>query len=84
MALTAEAVYKAFGPDKLNYELLGNTDSHLHWHLFPRFKTDPQADKTVWVVPYSTRSAEVPSDDKLNELKNKLLTEINKLTEVRD
>jgi diadenosine tetraphosphate (Ap4A) HIT family hydrolase len=84
MALTAEAVYKAFQPNKLNYELLGNSDSHLHWHIFPRYKDDPQADRTVWVTPYSIRSAETPSEGKINELKDKLLTEINKLMEVRD
>jgi len=35
MAKVAEAVIKTFKPKKLNYELLGNTDSHLHWHLIP-------------------------------------------------
>lgn len=84
MALTAEAVYHAFNPDKLNYELLGNTDSHLHWHIFPRYKTDPRADETVWVVPYQIRSANIPDESKLNGLKNKLLIELNILSEVRD
>ncbi len=36
MSLVAEAVYKVFKPEKMNYELLGNGDSHVHWHLFPR------------------------------------------------
>lgn len=36
MTIIAEAVSKAFPCDKLNYELLGNGDSHLHWHIFPR------------------------------------------------
>jgi len=35
MSLVAEAVYNCFQPYKLNYELLGNSDQHLHWHLFP-------------------------------------------------
>ncbi len=25
---------------KMNYELLGNGDTHLHWHLFPRVSGD--------------------------------------------
>ncbi len=83
MSLTAEAVYNAFKPNKLNYELLGNTDSHLHWHIFPRYKNDPQADRSVWVVPFSVRSANIPNEDKINKLKNKLLLEINKLIEAR-
>src|SRR5687768_8946032 len=36
MAVVGEAVYHAFSPRKLSYELLGNTDDHMHWHLFPR------------------------------------------------
>src|SRR5438132_1068084 len=36
MATVAESVYKAVKPAKLNYELLGNTEAHLHWHLIPR------------------------------------------------
>jgi len=40
MSLVAEAVAKAFCAEKMNYELLGNGDSHLHWHLFPRVHGD--------------------------------------------
>ena len=36
MSLVAEAVYQVYQPEKMNYELLGNGDIHLHWHLFPR------------------------------------------------
>ena len=40
MSIVAEAVSKAFKAEKMNYELLGNGDTHLHWHLFPRKKDD--------------------------------------------
>lgn len=40
LSLVGEAVYNAFKPDKLNYELLGNGDAHLHWHIFPRREGD--------------------------------------------
>ena len=33
MSIVAEAVSKAFNAEKMNYELLGNGDTHLHWHL---------------------------------------------------
>jgi len=36
MSLVAQAAAEAFGAEKMNCELLGNGDAHLHWHLFPR------------------------------------------------
>jgi len=48
MAQVAEAVFRAFAPRKLNYELLGNSVSHLHWHLFPRYADDPNPRWPVW------------------------------------
>lgn len=36
----AEAIYDALRPHKLNYELLGNSVPHLHWHLIPRYLDD--------------------------------------------
>jgi diadenosine tetraphosphate (Ap4A) HIT family hydrolase len=48
MADVAEAVFRAFEPLKLNYELLGNSASHLHWHLFPRYADDPNPRWPVW------------------------------------
>ena len=41
MCLLARAIEEAFAPLKLNYELLGNQVPHLHWHLFPRYRQDP-------------------------------------------
>ena len=82
MAITAEAVYKAFKPNKMNYELLGNTDSHLHWHIFPRYKDDPKPDVPIWIIPRLIRSSDknIPSTVEIVRLKEKLLIEINKLT----
>ena len=40
MPIVAEAVSKAFGAEKMNYELLGMGDAHLHWHLYPRRNAD--------------------------------------------
>src|SRR4051812_4118586 len=44
----ARAVDAAFRPRKLNYELLGNQVPHLHWHLFPRYESDPNHLQAVW------------------------------------
>jgi len=48
MSIVGEAVYQAFLPDKLNYELLGNGDAHLHWHIFPRRDGDFEKKGPVW------------------------------------
>lgn len=84
MSLVAEAVAKAFGAEKMNYELLGNGDTHLHWHLFPRINGDLEnyGNKgPVWWYPmekmYSPDNR--PSDTELKEMKTILATELDKL-----
>lgn len=48
MAEVAAAVMNAFGPRKLNYELLGNGCPHLHWWLTPRYASDPRPIGPIW------------------------------------
>jgi diadenosine tetraphosphate (Ap4A) HIT family hydrolase len=35
------AVVKTFAPDKMNHLCLGNVVPHIHWHLMPRYLSDP-------------------------------------------
>jgi diadenosine tetraphosphate (Ap4A) HIT family hydrolase len=55
MMTVARAVADAFRPRKLNYELLGNTVAHLHWHVFPRYQDDPAPQRPVWEHPHPPR-----------------------------
>jgi diadenosine tetraphosphate (Ap4A) HIT family hydrolase len=48
----AEALYNAFSPDKINYELLGNMAPHMHWHLVPRRASDPLWPRPHWSEPH--------------------------------
>ncbi|MCU1426745.1 MAG: diadenosine tetraphosphate hydrolase [Actinomycetia bacterium] len=48
MSEVAHALSRAFRPRKLNYELLGNSVPHLHWHLVPRYDTDPHPRGPIW------------------------------------
>jgi diadenosine tetraphosphate (Ap4A) HIT family hydrolase len=51
MSRVAAALSKTLHPDKMNYELLGNGMPHLHWHLIPRFKSDPLWGRPIWTGP---------------------------------
>ena len=44
----AQALQTVFQPDKINYELLGNMVAPMHWHLVPRFATDPLWPRPIW------------------------------------
>ncbi len=86
MSLVAEAVSKAFDAEKMNYELLGNGDTHLHWHLFPRRSGDIEnyvnnGKGPVWWYPMEKMYSDdnLPSAAELEEMKCRLLTELDKV-----
>lgn len=86
MSIVAEAVSKAFGADKMNYELLGNGDTHLHWHLFPRKEGDignygNNGKGPVWWYPMDKMYSQdnKPSSKELKIMKSKLLFELEKI-----
>ena len=86
MSMVAEAVSKAFGPEKMNYELLGMGDAHLHWHLYPRRKGDIEnyGNKgvgPVWWYPMEKMYSDAcrPAEPELEDMKRKLREELEKL-----
>ena len=80
MAITAEAVEKAFKPDKMNYALLGiGKCQHMHWHLYPRREGDTPTPGPVWRVTDANDDRWIPSPEKLEELKEKVNRELEKL-----
>lgn len=83
MSKVAEAVYNAFMPNKLNYELLGNGDTHIHWHIFPRRENDTPIKGSVWWLDRELMYSEDMKirDRELTEMKIKLYNELNKLKE---
>ena len=79
MSIVQEAVAKAFQAEKMNIELLGNGDAHVHWHLFPRKAGDMQGyghngRGPVWWVPWEEMSSEEyqPKESDLLHLVNHL------------
>jgi diadenosine tetraphosphate (Ap4A) HIT family hydrolase len=47
MAEVAHAVFRAFAPVKLNYDMLGNGVPHLHWHRAPPCRR-PSPFAPIW------------------------------------
>lgn len=89
MSIVQEAVAIAFNAEKMNIELLGNGDAHVHFHIFPRRNGDiikyrPDGlPGPVWWTPIEVMNDErnMPSADKLEEMKQLLGLEIDKLIE---
>lgn len=81
MSLVGEAAFHAFMPEKLNYELLGNGDAHLHWHIFPRVSGDTPNKGPVWLLPHDKMYSDnnQPSNKELEIMKNSLGIELEKL-----
>ena len=48
VATAANAVHKAFHPDKVNYGAYGDGGCHLHFHLVPKYK-----DEFEWGTPFA-------------------------------
>lgn len=43
------AVFEAFQPWKMNYSCYGNQVPHIHWHIFPRYESDPDHLQQPWL-----------------------------------
>jgi len=48
MVKIARAIRQAFDPDMINYAVLGIVQKHLHWHVIPRYASDPNWGKPPW------------------------------------
>lgn len=82
MATVSEAVWNAFKPDKLNYELLGQGKGvHMHWHIFPRRAGDTPVPGPVWKLDAAEMYNEtfLPDDETLAEMREMLNRELDKL-----
>ncbi len=86
MSLVAQAASVAFGADKMNYELLGMVDAHLHWHLYPRKNGDlngygNNGKGPVWWLPMNVMYADSTrlSVQELEDMKRQLKAELDKL-----
>lgn len=49
--LVAQCVSEVFGAARMNVALLGNKAPHLHWHVIPRYPSEPHFGLTPWPHP---------------------------------
>jgi diadenosine tetraphosphate (Ap4A) HIT family hydrolase len=66
MRLVAEAIAALVKPWKMNYECLGNSEPHVHWHLLPRQETeaDEMRRGPIWLRPESERKVTLDDNDR--------------------
>ncbi|TCL55738.1 diadenosine tetraphosphate (Ap4A) HIT family hydrolase [Hydrogenispora ethanolica] len=81
MTVVSEAVQNAFQAKKINCESLGNSCSHVHWHIIPRYGTDPSPTKTIWDIESEIIDSISLSNVELVQTHNALIVELKKLIE---
>ena len=68
----AEAIHKAFSPDKVNYGAYGDTGHHLHFHLVPKYKDEFEWGGTFAMDPKQKTLTDAEYDELIKELKKYL------------
>ncbi len=63
--LVAEAIAAVVTPWKMNYECLGNSEPHVHWHLLPRYETDELRRGPIWMRAESEQKVSLEENDRL-------------------
>lgn len=55
MSLLGDAILEVTSADRINYEILGNSDPALHAHIIPRFNAEPENLRRgpVWFYDFS-------------------------------
>ena len=55
VARAAKILKEVFNATKMNIELLGNQQPHVHWHVIPRRTDDPAWNKPIWAFEHKPR-----------------------------
>jgi diadenosine tetraphosphate (Ap4A) HIT family hydrolase len=68
----AEAVDKAFGPNKINYGAYGDTLHHLHMHVVPKYEGKENWGSTFEMNPGNIYLTDQEYQDRIQEIKTYL------------
>jgi diadenosine tetraphosphate (Ap4A) HIT family hydrolase len=66
------AIMKTVRADHLNIESLGNVVPHLHWHIVPRYRSDPRWGAPIWL----TSLADMPEHALAEEDRQHLIADL--------
>lgn len=87
MTLIGDVIMSACEPDRVNYEILGNTDEYLHAHIFPRYHWEDRSRKVspVWLYPSDrwVLPDYLYDDAKHGGLRSRLRLELTKVMETQ-
>jgi diadenosine tetraphosphate (Ap4A) HIT family hydrolase len=78
MAMLGDAILEATQAERINYEILGNTEPELHAHLFPRYAHEPDERRRMPVWFYDWKSAPRFSPEVHSGLKERILESLEK------
>ena len=72
------AIAAVVKPLKLNHDCLGNAEPHVHWHIFPRYASDPMRRLPIWKRNEAEVTIALDERDR-RELIGALRTELGRL-----
>ena len=59
-----QAVFNTFRPWKMNYSCYGNQDQHVHWHIIPRYESDPDHHRHPWLNAPEFKNHQILKDER--------------------
>lgn len=71
VSMAARAIKLAVNAFKMNYEILGNADPHVHCHLIPRQLDEPKSKVPAWLHPEAQAAL---AAGKAEEIKQRIMT----------
>lgn len=79
MALVGDALLAVTGCERVNYDILGNTDPALHAHIVPRYADEPDDRRRMPIWLYDWSAAAPFSDERHGALRRRLAEELRRL-----
>jgi diadenosine tetraphosphate (Ap4A) HIT family hydrolase len=77
VSAAARAIKLAVSAFKMNYEILGNADPHVHCHLIPRQSDEPNPKVPAWLHP---QAQSVLPAEKADEIKRRILAHLRQVS----